>query len=420
MSEKVKEKESSLQDNERHSQREDNANSTKETEDAPVKKKKVWPAKYNKGPFICAYCNKKFRGLLDLTRHERIHTNEKPLVCEECGKAFGSDSSLRFHINGHRNIRPYACPTCGATFRHKNSLREHMVVHTDLRPYVCEVCGTGMRQRSSLRKHMRIHTGERPYKCEICDRAFRSLATCRLHQERHADPNSRVNRIPKEPRRIRNRVRGYRKYLPRSVRSEITRELCRQLNKTQTAPISTQLPKNVFSVITPLEISSVDTTCTTTSEAEHVSSISPTGPLCNASAQTSNVLPDAANRHPETPGTKFTNVVSVLNHATKISHGTLVTPVSQTVTPSFSQGSLLSPVTPSAAQLPLSINASGTLPGIISACNVIPVAFDKKERSPAHTLSANSPILVNADQVVTFTFTPLMVIKTPFGEPSTN
>ncbi|XP_038051007.1 zinc finger protein 628-like isoform X2 [Patiria miniata] len=388
-------KRGSVQDEARKETKGDDVTNSDTGDNPPAKKKKVWPAKYNKGPFICAYCSKKFRGLLDLTRHERTHTNEKPLLCPECGMGFAGDSSLRVHLMIHRDDRPFACPTCKAAFRSKPALREHMVVHTDLRPHVCKICGTGLRQRSSLKKHMRIHTGERPHKCEICDRAFSKLETCRLHQQRHADPNSRVNRIPKEPRRNRNRVRGGRKFLPQRVRWEITRDLCRQVDNSQTpaAPL-TNLPTNMVSVTTPLNISPLTEGTSMTSAS--TGSTVPTGDTRNGSL---------------TP--------SVVQAAAKSTNGTNVAlngPTLSNVPTAPIQGTQVY-VAP-----PFTTHATSSLPGsIITSDNVTPVDFHKTGgRMPIQTLTSDSPVLVNARQVVTFQFTPFMVIKTPFGDLGSN
>ncbi|XP_033637636.1 mucin-5AC-like [Asterias rubens] len=176
--------------------------------DESPKKKKVWPKKYNKGPFVCGYCDKQFRGLLDLTRHVRTHTNEKPLACEHCGRGFSCKLSLRLHRRTHSSARPFPCTKCDMKFANKSYLKNHMAKHSDAKPLVCKVCGFRVKYATSLRNHLRTHRTEKDFACEVCGKTFKTQVICRMHQLRHADPESRVNRIPKEGvrrRRIKRR-----------------------------------------------------------------------------------------------------------------------------------------------------------------------------------------------------------------------
>ncbi|XP_071798304.1 uncharacterized protein [Asterias amurensis] len=176
--------------------------------DESPKKKKVWPKKYNKGPFVCGYCDKQFRGLLDLTRHVRTHTNEKPLACEHCGRGFSCKLSLRLHRRTHSSARPFPCTKCDMKFANKSYLKTHMAKHSDAKPLVCKVCGFRVKYATSLRNHLRTHRTERDFACEVCGKTFKTQVICRMHQLRHADPESRVNHIPKEGvrrRRIKRR-----------------------------------------------------------------------------------------------------------------------------------------------------------------------------------------------------------------------
>ena len=173
------------------------------------KRKKVWPAKYNKGPFICAYCSKKFRGLLDLTRHERTHTNEKPLVCTDCGRGFNNETILRVHMTVHSKQRPFSCPHCDMTFSLKTGLKAHSAKHSDEKPYKCNVCGFRMKYSASLRNHIKTHSTEKPFPCGICGKSFISQRMCSMHEKLHANPDARVNRVLKEKKpRLTYRGRG--------------------------------------------------------------------------------------------------------------------------------------------------------------------------------------------------------------------
>ena len=66
--------------------------------------------------------------------------------------------------------RPYRCEVCQRSFREVATLRKHEQLHRADRPYVCNTCGKSFLWSSNLKVHERVHTGERPYKCKICHR----------------------------------------------------------------------------------------------------------------------------------------------------------------------------------------------------------------------------------------------------------
>ena len=66
--------------------------------------------------------------------------------------------------------RPYKCEVCQRSFREVATLRKHEQLHRADRPYVCTTCSKSFLWSSNLKVHERVHTGERPYKCKICHR----------------------------------------------------------------------------------------------------------------------------------------------------------------------------------------------------------------------------------------------------------
>ncbi|XP_046578586.1 zinc finger protein 227-like isoform X1 [Haliotis rubra] len=78
--------------------------------------------------------------------------------------------------------RPHRCDVCQRSFREVATLRKHEQLHRADRPYVCSTCGKSFLWSSNLKVHERVHTGERPYKCKICHRCFTQSNDLRRHE----------------------------------------------------------------------------------------------------------------------------------------------------------------------------------------------------------------------------------------------
>lgn len=78
--------------------------------------------------------------------------------------------------------RPHRCEVCQRSFREVATLRKHEQLHRADRPYICTTCGKSFLWSSNLKVHERVHTGERPYKCKICHRCFTQSNDLRRHE----------------------------------------------------------------------------------------------------------------------------------------------------------------------------------------------------------------------------------------------
>ncbi|XP_058445465.1 zinc finger protein 117-like [Malaya genurostris] len=118
----------------------------------------------NEGKYKCEVCGKAWNNCTSLTKHKRIHTNEK-FKCTICGKDYTTKYDFSKHMKIHLDDYEHKCDVCGKGFISKSRLKDHKNIHTGERPYECAICGKDFHRKKKLSVHMRLHTSERPFKC---------------------------------------------------------------------------------------------------------------------------------------------------------------------------------------------------------------------------------------------------------------
>jgi uncharacterized Zn-finger protein len=173
----------------------------------------------SKNSHICTECNKAFSTLTNLTRHQKIHLNERNHVCNHpgCGKSFTRSDELIIHKRIHTGERLFVCnfPNCNQTFGdpsafalHKKShsgeknfvcnffgcnkkftqnksLTRHKATHTYEKNFLCDKCGVAFARADELTQHQQTHIQEKTFKCEDCNKAFKRLGTLTIHKKTH-------------------------------------------------------------------------------------------------------------------------------------------------------------------------------------------------------------------------------------------
>jgi len=114
--------------------------------------------------------------------------------CDECGYTCTNLSDLTKHLRIHSDEKPFQCSECGAAFTQSSQLVTHMRTHTGERPYTCDLCGAAFAELSNLNRHKRIHSGEKPFKCNRCDSAFSRASDLNRHMKTHTDGRMRWSR----------------------------------------------------------------------------------------------------------------------------------------------------------------------------------------------------------------------------------
>lgn len=79
----------------------------------------------------CEMCDRSFRYLSHLVRHQAIHSGKKPHACGECGRAFTRLSTLHHHHQqAPSGEKAFRYQRYGNTFNYSTLLVQHLWIHT--------------------------------------------------------------------------------------------------------------------------------------------------------------------------------------------------------------------------------------------------------------------------------------------------
>ena len=146
-------------------------------------------------PYQCKTCEKEFRDICGLRKHEATHleVRDRPYSCLQCDKRFIHKEGRDRHVEIiHLKVKHY-CPECGKGFTTQQNMVTHSRTHTDTKPFSCKICGKQFRDRSNWNQHRRVaHSHARPYPCSQCNKSFRYLHHLKKHRVVHLSPAERL------------------------------------------------------------------------------------------------------------------------------------------------------------------------------------------------------------------------------------
>eukprot|EP01084_Bolivina_argentea_P227127 383626_1 len=78
----------------------------------------------------------------------------------------------------------FKCTHCNFSTKWKQNLSRHAKIHSDEKDFQCAICGKEFKQKSNLKVHSRTHSGEKPFACKICKKQFTTSSNLKTHKRR--------------------------------------------------------------------------------------------------------------------------------------------------------------------------------------------------------------------------------------------
>ena len=107
------------------------------------------------------------------------------LKCKLCEKDFKTMRCLKKHDKTHSTKMQTECLICGLKFNPVN-FASHQKVHVNLKPHQCEICEKSFNKKVNLKRHHeKIHSSEKSFKCMKCDKIYLRHKYFENHMKKH-------------------------------------------------------------------------------------------------------------------------------------------------------------------------------------------------------------------------------------------
>ncbi|CAG5927384.1 unnamed protein product [Menidia menidia] len=134
-------------------------------------------------PVWCSNCGKHFEYPAALKEHQENVCKvdlRDGMKCDDCGKEFKSMTMLKVHQRIHD---PLYCKECGKILANEAAFERHKLMH---RPMQCTMCDKSFTLLRRLREHYeKQHSFTGPFPCSQCDKTFVQLSYLAIHQRIH-------------------------------------------------------------------------------------------------------------------------------------------------------------------------------------------------------------------------------------------
>ncbi|XP_068995965.1 zinc finger protein 11-like [Embiotoca jacksoni] len=130
----------------------------------------------------CLLCGKYFARQVDMERHMKSHSEDRPYKCSFCEKKFKNLYVLKRHQKEICKSREEKRP------KRKEAQRSNLPPppsEASSDGKICPICSRILPCTADIAKHLRSHSEERPFICIACEKGFKYKDTLKKHQIIH-------------------------------------------------------------------------------------------------------------------------------------------------------------------------------------------------------------------------------------------
>ena len=155
----------------------------------PPSRKKKEPKGYEKYPFACKSCPKKFTNDNLLSFHIKVYHNPH-FQCPYCPNAFHQEEANKFkkHLFNHEHVTetdlPHECIQCGKQDFCLQRLQKHIdEFRGPFHNNQCTQCSEKFENHANYKDHVKkCHQGVWKYRCDECELIFDSIKASKEHR----------------------------------------------------------------------------------------------------------------------------------------------------------------------------------------------------------------------------------------------